>query len=184
MLNSLPKSYSTAFLFPQSHSTARSMSLESLSPHQIRSSMNSSCSSSGATTFPRSLPSNRSDCFTALLHSRSVLSRVTCGLTRAISSFTNSVASMGVSPKIVMSDSPLGEIIRLNTEGDEPPERLKRLKLLRTETAEWGATDKESAELYRLAKLLSQMTERQRTLLLRLAQGMASRTKATTTAAR
>src|SRR6202007_2407252 len=60
----------------------------------------------------------------------------------------------------------------------------KKLKLPRTETAEWGATDKESAELYRLAKLLSQMKERQRTLLLRLAQGMASRTKATRTAAR
>jgi hypothetical protein len=79
---------------------------------------------------------------------------------------------MGISPKIITSDSPLGEIIRLNTRGDEPP---KKLKLPRTEAAEWGATDKESADLHRFAKLLSQMKEPQRTLLLGIAERMASR---------
>lgn len=61
-------------------------------------------------------------------------------------------------------------------EGDEPP---KKPKLPPTKRAErmWGASDKEWSELRSLAKALSRMDDRQRMVLLGMAQRMARRNR-------
>ncbi len=62
-------------------------------------------------------------------------------------------------------------------EGEEPPERPK-LPPSEGGEAMWGAKGKEWRELRRFAKALSRMDDRQRRLLLVMAQRMAGRNRA------
>jgi len=72
-------------------------------------------------------------------------------------------------------------LYRLFYEGEEPP---KKPKLPPAESAEplWGTSGKELPELRRLAKALSRMDDRERMLLLGMAQRMASRKQVATQA--
>jgi transcriptional regulator with XRE-family HTH domain len=65
-------------------------------------------------------------------------------------------------------------VYRFFYEGEEPP---KKPKLPPTETTEplWGTSGKEWPEVRRFAKALSRMDDRQRMLLLGMAQRMADR---------
>src|SRR5271155_1568349 len=63
-------------------------------------------------------------------------------------------------------------LYRFFHEGEEPPTKPKLLRAERTKPL-WGTSEKGWPELRRLAKALSRMDERNRTLLLGLAQGMA-----------
>jgi len=63
-------------------------------------------------------------------------------------------------------------LYRLFYDGDKPPQLPP---LPRPRKAEWGATNKESAQLYKFARLLSRMKQRDRNILLVMAQRMASR---------
>lgn len=62
---------------------------------------------------------------------------------------------------------------KLFYEGEEPPEKPK-LPTVQKEEPLWGASGKEWSELCSLAKALGRMGERERNLLLWLAQRMAS----------
>jgi transcriptional regulator with XRE-family HTH domain len=65
-------------------------------------------------------------------------------------------------------------LYRLFYEGEEPPKKLNLPRAGKTEYL-WGTSGKEWPELRKLAKVLSRMDERNRKLLLGLAQGMARR---------
>ena len=67
-------------------------------------------------------------------------------------------------------------LYKLFYEGEEPP---MKPKLLSAEKAEpmWGTSGKEWPELRRFTKALSRMDDRERMLLLRMAQRMAGRRK-------
>jgi len=65
---------------------------------------------------------------------------------------------------------------RLFYEGDEPPEKPK-LPPTEGRGTMWGTTGSDQRELRKFAKALSRMNDRQRRLLLAMAQNMAHRTR-------
>ena len=67
-------------------------------------------------------------------------------------------------------------LYKLFYEGEVPPQKLKLFPAEKKEPL-WGASGKEWLELCSLAEVLSRMDERKRTLLLRMAQRMASRNR-------
>src|SRR5712692_1737200 len=67
-------------------------------------------------------------------------------------------------------------LYKLFYEGEEPPKKPK-LPLVEKMEPMWGATAKEWQELRRLTKALSRMHDRERMLLLGMAQRMASRNR-------
>ena len=92
-------------------------------------------------------------------------SRVECGHT---------VPSIGTLEKYARAlEVPL---YKLFYEGEEPLQKLKLPPAEKTEPL-WGTSGKEWLELCSLAKVLSRMDERKRTLLLRMAQRIASRNR-------
>ena len=56
---------------------------------------------------------------------------------------------------------------------DEAPMKMLKLPQLKGDRSLWGARGKERSEFQKLAKALSQMDERDRKLLLKMAEGMA-----------
>ena len=92
-------------------------------------------------------------------------SRVECGHT---------VPSIGTLEKYARAlEVPL---YKLFYEGEVPLQKLKLPPAEKTEPL-WGESGKEWLELCSLAKVLSRMDERKRTLLLRMAQRIASRNR-------
>jgi transcriptional regulator with XRE-family HTH domain len=67
-------------------------------------------------------------------------------------------------------------LYKLFHEGEEPPKKPKLPPVEKMEPM-WGATAKEWQELRRLTKALSRMHDRERMLLLGMAQRMASRSR-------
>ncbi len=67
-------------------------------------------------------------------------------------------------------------LYRLFYDGEEPPRKPKLALAEKTESL-WGTSGKEWPELHRLAKALSRMDDRERMLLLGMAQRIASRNR-------